>query len=86
MKENSVVTFTNQEQLLEWSRTYVGAATDVRLIDGYQNGSFGPLNALIRAEACCNSLTAPFGYFGQCMGNPAPMATSKQESRKRAAS
>ncbi|MEC0249344.1 S-layer homology domain-containing protein, partial [Paenibacillus chitinolyticus] len=82
LKENSVVTFTDQEQLPEWSRAYVGAAADARLIDGYQDGSFGPLNALTRAEAV-QLLDRSFGYYGQWYGESGTYGSEKTREQKK---
>ncbi|MEC0245654.1 S-layer homology domain-containing protein, partial [Paenibacillus chitinolyticus] len=82
LKENSVVTFTDQEQLPEWSRAYVGAAADARLIDGYQDGSFGPLNALTRAEAM-QLLDRSFGYYGQWYGESGTYGNEQTREQKK---
>ncbi|MGX4584524.1 S-layer homology domain-containing protein [Paenibacillus chitinolyticus] len=82
LKENSVVTFTDQEQLPAWSRAYVGAAVDARLIDGYQDGSFGPLNALTRAEAV-QLLDRTFGYYGQWYGESGTYGSEQTIEQKK---
>ncbi|MGX4585680.1 S-layer homology domain-containing protein [Paenibacillus chitinolyticus] len=82
LKENSVVTFTDQEQLPAWSRVYVGAAADAHLIDGYQDGSFGPLNALTRAEAV-QLLDRSFGYYGAWYGESGTYGSEQTREQKK---
>ncbi|GKS15088.1 hypothetical protein YDYSY3_60880 [Paenibacillus chitinolyticus] len=82
LKENSVVTFTDQEQLPAWSRAYVGAAAAAHLIDGYQDGSFGPLNALTRAEAV-QLLDRSFGYYGQWYGESGTYGNEQTREQKK---
>ncbi len=44
--------FTDDTSISSWARGYVVLAVQDALIKGYSDGSFGPLNAVTRAEAC----------------------------------
>ena len=54
-----VVTFQDQEKISDWAKEGVTIASSNGLIQGYEDGTFGPQQNVTRAEACrmiCNLL------------------------------
>ena len=43
--------FTDDEQVSDWAKGYIGACADAKYVSGYEDGSFRPQNVLTRAEA-----------------------------------
>ncbi|WP_434751356.1 S-layer homology domain-containing protein [Paenibacillus amylolyticus] len=46
-------TFTDQVDVSDWGKEEVEELAGIYMINGYEDGSFRPLQALSRAEACC---------------------------------
>lgn len=47
-----VPVFTDSSKISSWAKEAVGQAAAAGIVKGYPDGSFGPQNALTRAEAC----------------------------------
>ncbi len=51
-ESDTVLSFTDNAKIPDWSRKYVASAVDSGIITGYPDGTFLPENNVTRAEAC----------------------------------
>jgi hypothetical protein len=73
---STALTFKDSAQVSAWAKGAVTAAADKKIINGYQDGTFGPKKSLTRAEAVAiisNSVVyKPAGNSGTVTPTPTP--------------
>lgn len=72
------LTFKDSAQISAWAKGAVAAAANLKVINGYPNGTFGPKKALTRAEAVGivgNSVVHKPGTGGSVTPTPTPSPT-----------